>query len=274
MPVELERPEIDLELAVAKQAAARAGEVILLGYKRLHEVTRKPDQSFVSEIDRASEEVIVRMLRQHFPNHRVLTEETDGELGPASSEYLWVVDPLDGTANYLDHFPHFGVSIALLFQGEPIVAVVYDPLQGNMFTASATQRSRLNDWDICCSPQDQLRLATVAYSRGHGQEAKERMGEFLGKLVPRVGSHPNVRSAALQLAYVATGQYHASVSLENPLWDVAAGVLLVRRAYGAVTDGQGRPWTPQSTDLIASNCTAIHQDLVALVSASSVDSIR
>jgi myo-inositol-1(or 4)-monophosphatase len=226
-------------LNTAVKAARRAGNVINRATRNLDVVVvrEKAANDFVSEVDREAERVIVSTLHEAYPGHAILAEE-GGASG--SSEYIWVIDPLDGTTNYLHGFPQYCVSIALEHRGLVTQAVIFDPSRNDLFTASRGRGAFLNDTRIRVSKRAQLKASLV----GTGFPFKElaHLDAYMTMLREVMKASTGVRragSAALDLAYVAAGRLDVFWELGLSRWDMAAGSLLITEAGGLVGDLEG-----------------------------------
>jgi len=238
---------------IAARAARAAGNIILRYMNRIDglNVVEKQQMDFVSEVDRLAEAEIIKELRRAYPDHAILGEES-GAIGKGPMQ--WVIDPLDGTHNYLRGIPHFCVSIGLLEKGVPTYAVVYDPLRDELYTASKGDGAFLNDRRIRVSKRDNLGGAMIATGFPYRQRA--HLGPQLDMTRAILGQAEDIRrsgSAALDLAYTAAGRYDGYFEIGLKPWDMAAGVLLVREAGGRYCDFAGRDGIPASGNLIAGN---------------------
>lgn len=240
-------------LNTAVKAARRAGNVISRATRNLDVVAvkEKAVNDFVSEVDREAEQAIISTLREAYPGHAILAEESGAS---GSSEYLWVVDPLDGTTNFLHGFPHYAVSIALEHRGVVTQAVVYDPGRNDLFTASRGRGAFLNESRIRVSKRTQLRPSLV----GTGFPFKElaHLDAYLGMLVDMMKNTAGVRragSATLDLAYVAAGRLDGFWELGLSRWDVAAGSLLITEAGGLVGDLEGNEGWMETGNIVAAS---------------------
>jgi myo-inositol-1(or 4)-monophosphatase len=228
-------------LNIAVKAARRAGSIInraVLEGGAL-EIRAKNKNDFVTQVDKAAEQAIIGVIRTAYPEHRILAEES-GDTPGARPEYLWVIDPLDGTTNYIHGFPQYCVSIALEHKGVLAQAVVYDPGKNELFTASRGRGAFLDDRRIRVSKCLQLKDALV----GTGFPFKElsRLDLYLRQLRTLMTSCAGVRragAAALDLAYVAAGRLDAFWEMGLSRWDMAAGALLIQEAGGLAADLQG-----------------------------------
>jgi myo-inositol-1(or 4)-monophosphatase len=228
-------------LNIAVKAARRAGSIINRAALEggALEVKAKNKNDFVTQVDKAAEQAIIGIIRTAYPEHRILAEES-GDTPGARPEYLWVIDPLDGTTNYIHGFPQYCVSIALEHKGVLSQAVVYDPGKNELFTASRGRGAFLDDRRIRVSKCLQLKDALV----GTGFPFKEltRLDLYLRQLRTLMTSCAGVRragAAALDLAYVAAGRLDAFWEMGLSRWDMAAGALLIQEAGGLVADLQG-----------------------------------
>ncbi|MGY1410272.1 MULTISPECIES: inositol monophosphatase family protein [unclassified Luteimonas] len=233
---------------VMVKAARAGGNVLLRHMHRLDalNVVEKDRMDYASEVDGLAEEAIIKELRRANPDYAILGEEggaQKGNRGP--SRYTWVIDPLDGTSNYLHGIPHWCVSLALCEGPEPLHAVVFDPLRNELFTASRGGGAQLNEKRIRVSERRDLSGAMLA--TGFAPRERKRIGAQLDCLKLLMAEAEDVRrtgSAALDLAWVAAGRCDAYFEGGVQAWDVAAGVLLVREAGGRVADFRGAATAP------------------------------
>jgi len=223
-------------LNIAIRAARAAGDVIIRQIDHVQDlpVIKKSRNDFVTEVDKHAEMAIIDTLRNSFPNHAFLAEES-GQQG--DSPYLWIIDPLDGTTNYLHGFPQYAVSIALQHKGELVQAVVYDPLRQELFTASRGEGAMLNNKRIRVSKQKSLEGALLG--TGFPFKEQERLNEYLDSfkaLFPMTAGIRRAGAASLDLAYVACGRLDGFWEFGLKPWDMAAGVLLIQEAGGICSD--------------------------------------
>jgi myo-inositol-1(or 4)-monophosphatase len=240
-------------VTIAARAARSAGNVILRYMNRIDglNVVEKQQMDFVSEVDKLAEAEIIKELRRAYPDHAILAEES-GATG--KGPMTWVIDPLDGTHNYLRGIPHFSVSIALLEKGVPIHAVVFDPLRDELYTASKGDGAYINDRRMRVSKRENLGGAMIA--TGFPFRQREHLPAQLDMTRAILGQAEDIRrsgSAALDLAYVAAGRYDGYFEIGLKPWDMAAGVLLVHEAGGRYCDFAGRDGIPASGNIIAGN---------------------
>lgn len=251
-------------LNTAIKAARRAATVIQRASNNLDvlRVERKDHNDFVSEVDRAAEDAIVSTLLEAYPQHAILAEE-GGSRG--HSEYTWIIDPLDGTTNFLHGFPQYAVSIALQHRDVITQAVVYDPNRNEMFTASRGGGAFLNDRRIRVSKTRELADALVA--TGFPFKQFGQLEAYLAMLKDVVQKSVGIRrpgAASLDLCYVAAGRFDAYWELGLKPWDIAAGSLLVQEAGGLVTDLLGEGDYLTSGDVVAGSPKVMGQLLQVL----------
>jgi len=227
-------------LNIAVKAARRAGSIInRAALEGGLEVRAKNRNDFVTQVDKAAEQAIIDIIRRAYPEHSFLAEESGASAG-ARPEFQWVIDPLDGTTNYIHGFPQYCVSIALEHKGVLTQAVVYDPAKNELFTASRGRGAFLDDRRMRVTKCAQLADALV----GTGFPFKEfsRIDMYLRQLRTLMGTAAGVRragAAALDLAYVAAGRLDAFWEMGLSRWDMAAGALLIQEAGGLVSDLDG-----------------------------------
>ncbi len=228
---------------VALQAARKAGELIVKAASKLDRirVNEKSQHDYVSEVDRKAEEEIIYHLRKAYPDHRIICEESGIHEG-SDTNSEWIIDPLDGTTNFLRGIPQYAVSIAYRHKGRLEHAVVYDPVKLEEFTASRGRGAQLNGSRIRVSAR--IDTAGALYATGIPFSGKpfENMPSFLATMSALAENSSGIRrmgAASLDLAYVAAGRFDAFWEMHLQPWDIAAGVLLVKEAGGMVSDFQG-----------------------------------
>jgi myo-inositol-1(or 4)-monophosphatase len=252
-------------LNIAVRAARRAGSIInraSLGGADL-QVRAKQVNDFVTQVDRAAEQAVIETIRKAYPGHAFLAEES-GASGEA--EYQWIVDPLDGTTNFIHGFPQYAVSVALRHRGALAHGVVYDPARNELFTASKGGGAFLNDRRIRVSKCTKLQDALVG--TGFPFKELERVDLYLKQLRILMASTSGIRragAAALDLAYVACGRLDAFWEMGLSAWDMAAGALLIQEAGGLVGGMRGEQDYMESGDI----CAATPKLFPALLEALS-----
>jgi len=245
---------------IAIQAARAAGSIIARAANRLDrvQVTEKNPNDFVTEIDQAAEREIISIIRKAYPSHAILAEESGETSG---TEFTWVIDPLDGTRNFIHGFPHFAVSIGVAYKGQIEHGVVYDPLRDELFSASRGKGARLNDRRIRVSSHPKLENALLGtgFPYRHSAEHQQAYTDSLHALLPLCGDVRRAGAAALDLSYVACGRLDGFWELKLQKWDMAAGILLIKEAGGLVCDIHGGDHYFESGDIIAGNPKVLKQ---------------
>lgn len=250
-------------LNIGVRAARAAGRVITQGVGRLDtlQIDVKGRNDFVSDIDRRAESDIIDVLARAYPDHAILAEES-GASGPADAEYRWVIDPLDGTTNFLHGLPHFSVSIALMRHDKLFQAIVYDPMRQELFTAGKGDGAYLDAKRIRVRKTHKLEHALLGtgfpYRVGQDLDFYQRTSRHFTE---RSGGIRRLGSAALDLAYIAAGRLDGCWLTGLSEWDLAAGALLVREAGGLVNDFDGGDTWRQSGELIAATPKVHHEML-------------
>lgn len=252
---------------VAVRAAREAGKIINRASLDLDllRVTQKSARDFVTEVDRASEQAIIDILLKAFPQHGILGEETGTTHGQADSEYQWIIDPLDGTTNFIHGMPVYAVSIALAHQGVVQHGVVYDPSRDELFTASRGGGSFLNNRRLRVSKRTRLEDALIGtgFPFRKGDDLDTYL-EMFRKVAERCVGLRRPGAAAIDLAYLAAGRYDGFFETGLKPWDVAAGSLLITEAGGLVGNYTGEADFLHRGELVAGS-PRIYAQLVALL---------
>ncbi|MCL4541466.1 MAG: inositol monophosphatase [Chloroflexi bacterium] len=250
------------ELNVAITAARLGGSVLREGIGTIADVRSvgyKGQVDLVTEFDHRSEQLILSFITDRFPDHSILAEEGSG--ARRTSEFRWIVDPLDGTTNFVHGYPVCCVSIALEHEGKIVVGAVYDPFREELFSAVTNRGALLNDQAIHVSQTPDLAHSLLAtgfpYDRSQLDEVLLRFGLLtrLSQAVRRDGA------AALNLCYVACGRFDGFWEAALQPWDVAAGALIITEAGGIITDFAGTPWCANHHSAIAANSPALFEEI-------------
>jgi myo-inositol-1(or 4)-monophosphatase len=241
-------------LNTAVKAARKAGAVINRGANDLDRLTihRKRQNDYVSEVDHAAEAEIIKILKEAYPTHGFLAEESGKDR--AKNEYVWCIDPLDGTTNFLHGNPQYCVSIALLHNGVPEQGVVFDPNRNELFTATKGAGAYLNERRIRTSKLENFKDALIA--TGFPFREESQFDEYVAQFSAMIRATAGLRrpgAAALDLAWVACGRVDGFWEIGLSPWDMAAGALLVREAGGRIGDLQGEDKFLESGKVVASN---------------------
>jgi myo-inositol-1(or 4)-monophosphatase len=257
--------------AVAINTASKAGEWIQSKLGEFNSLqTKYSSHDLVTEIDKGAEMMIRNLIQTHFPQHSILGEE-GVEPGPEASaqalqdvsdaEYLWVVDPLDGTTNFVHGFPFFSVSIALAYKGEVIVGVVYNPIHNELFVAEKGKGAYVRGKRMHVSSEAMLAGSLIATGLPADRDGALPVNlRGFNALCPKVRNIRVAGSAALHMAYVAAGRLSGFWEIGLNSWDMAAGALLIQESGGLVTDTEGNPYTLKVRNVLATN-GAIHDQL-------------
>ena len=241
-------------LTIAKRAALSASRILLRHFDHLERlsVTAKQRNDFVSEADVQAEQEIIQILRKTYPNHGILAEESGEQHG--HDDYQWVIDPLDGTTNFLHGIPHFAISIGFRHKNRLEAGLVYDPIRQEMFTASRGAGAQINDRRMRVSniPQMENALLGTGFPFRHPQHQPAYLN-FFGSLFGKCVEVRRAGAASLDLAYVASGRLDGYWEFGLKEWDIAAGALLVQEAGGLVSDFIGGNDFMKSGNIVAGN---------------------
>jgi len=240
-------------LNIAVRAARNAGNIIVRAMDHIERlsITEKSENDFVTEVDNAAENEIIRTIRAAYPSHSILAEESGSQ---GENDFQWIIDPLDGTTNYVHGFPQFAVSIALKNKQTIEQAVVYDPLRQELFTASRGRGAHLNNRRIRVTSRRNLDGALLG--TGFPFKQQDHLDTYLATfkaLFPMTAGIRRAGSAALDLAYVAAGRLDGFWELGLSPWDMAAGVLLIEEAGGFISDFGGDRNFMETGNVVAGN---------------------
>jgi myo-inositol-1(or 4)-monophosphatase len=259
-------PSLEDFASAAVEIAREAGAILRDRFGRPHDIQFKAAVDMVTEADKASEALIAERLRARFPDHDLLGEEgTRGAADiAAASPYRWVIDPLDGTTNFAHGMPGFAVSIGLERDGAPIVGVVFDPIRDELYVARVGGGATLNGTPLRVSAVADLLHSLQATGFSYDLAKRRRQAASWLAFLPRVQAIRQTGSSALNLCAVAAGRLDGYWEDAVLPWDVAAGVLMVREAGGAVSRFHGEPFASDHGDLVASN-GSIHEAMLAVL---------
>jgi myo-inositol-1(or 4)-monophosphatase len=260
-------------LNIAVRAARNAGDLIQRSRENVGRMTihQKSRHDFVSEVDYKAEQEIINIIRNAFPDHAILAEESGEHQG---NDYIWVIDPLDGTTNYLHGFPQYAVSIALKVKGKIELGVVYDPSRDELFTAERGGGAMLNNRKIRVTKQ--TRLDGALLGTGFPFKTDEHLDAYLAMFRPLCVATSGIRragAAALDLAYVACGRLDGFWEIGLQEWDIAAGLLLIQEAGGVVTDFSFNDKYLQSGNVITGN-PKMHQLIYQAIKPHVTDKLK
>ncbi len=229
---------------IALRAARKAGDNIMHATDRMDllQVEEKGRNDFVSDMDRKAEQEIIYHINKAYPDHHIMAEESGASDHSEPSDYEWLIDPIDGTTNFVRGIPHFGISIACKYKGKLEHAVIYDPVRREEFTASRGKGAQLNGKRIRVSNRPDLHSAVLATGIPFLARKDQHLPAYMQTLEKLAASSAGIRrmgAASLDLAYVAAGRYDAFWEIGLSEWDIAAGALLIQEAGGLVSDFNG-----------------------------------
>lgn len=247
------------EINIAEKAAFKAGNVLMRLQKQVHllHVVKKKENDFASLADKASEQAIIEVIRKAHPDHAILGEE-GGLIGNQQASHIWIIDPLDGTTNFLHGFPHYAISIALQIDGEIRHGLIHDPVRDETFYASKGHGAYLNDSRIRMDLKATLQDAVIA--TGFPFRQRDVFNRYMlqfKSIFKSVGDIRRAGSAALDLAYVAAGRVTGFWEMGLEKWDIAAGSLIVSEAGGECIDFNLKKDYLESGNIIAGNLNVI-----------------
>lgn len=247
-------------MEVATTAALKAGQLLLEKFSTIKSFQSKGRGNVVSEADLAAEKVLKQILSDQYPDCGIISEESEAINGKA--EYQWIIDPLDGSRNYVSGVPHFAVNIALVRAKEILLGLTYDPSRKEIFTAVKGNGLHLNGKQVWVSKAPSLTECLVGLDMGYNDARGKEALRLLTGLWPGMQSIRIMGSAALGLAYVASGRLDIYFHHNLYPWDIAPGILMVQEAGGVITDRNGDPMSYEIGTLIAAN-KAVHADFLA-----------
>ncbi len=251
-------------IETAIKAAKLAGEKLEYYFETILEKVEKEDKSFVTKADTEADEIIINLIKENHPGHQILTEE-NGLIGK-ESEFTWVIDPLDGTLNFTRGIPIFSTSIAVLQNNIPVISVVYNPITNSLYSAEKGKGATWNGEKMSVSDIESTKDSIVSMGRARDGESKAKTLDIYNKFYHNLKSQRVLGSAALELAWVASGRLEGFISIGLKGWDCFGGVLLIEEAGGKLTDFSGKGWTNSCTDFVASNGN-IHQELLDIINS-------
>lgn len=240
---------------IAENAARSAGSIILKASERMDKVKviEKGLQDFTTDIDQLVEQTIIQIIHTAYPNHKILAEES-GESSQTNDESVWIIDPIDGTTNFIHGVPHYAVSIAYQYRGKIEHGVIYDPIRGELFSASRGRGAKLNNTRLRVSKCERLENALIG--TGFPVKFADLQAPYLNlfdKIFLKTATIRRAGSAALDLAYVAAGRFDGFFEMKLSPWDFAAGILLIKESGGLVGDFEGSENYFSSGNIIAGN---------------------
>ncbi|MFH0836597.1 MAG: inositol monophosphatase family protein [Candidatus Aenigmatarchaeota archaeon] len=249
------------ETRVATRAAEKAGIFLAKHFKKLHVVSEKSPREFVTEADKEAEKIIIEYLKKKYPDYAILSEESGAS---GEGRYRWVIDPLDGTINYMLGIPFFDVAISLVLKDKPLISVVYAPITNDMYVSELFQGAKLNGKRIHVSEQSSIEHAISTFCHSTTPKEINRNIEIYSKMKKISAVFNQPRAGNLEMAMIASGKLDAFMNNGAKTWDTVCGALLIREAGGIVTDFQGSQWTMKSKDVLATN-RYLHNKIIATI---------
>lgn len=254
--------EFKKELELAKKLASGSGvylwDVFMNNLKINYK--HKSKHEVVTEYDSRIEDNIIKEISERFPNHQYLGEE-DGYGENSESDYLWIIDPIDGTTNFTVKNPLFGISIALAYKGEIVLGVIYIPFSKELFWAEKGKGAYVNKDKINVSKTDNLKSAFITYCHGYKDVNVKRMLKAYSHFKVESFEARQLGSAVVEFTWVACGRTDTIFIPGTNAWDVASGAVIVKEAGGGVTDFKNKEWDIKSSDIVASN-RLIHDNIL------------
>ncbi len=237
-----------------------AGKKLLQYFKKENQLIRirGTSKEIVTKYDQLTDRFLVQKIKREFPEHSILSEE--GGIIRRKKEFLWIVDPLDGSGNFANKNPLFSVCVCLCLKNEPFLSAIYAPAINEFYYAKKSNGAYLNGKKIKVSKINKLKESYIVYCEGN-EKNKKRIAKIFFEIYPKVTDLRKIGSAGIESAWVAAGRVEGYYTTKIDPWDVAAGVLLVKEAGGEVSDFQGKPWKLKKSDLIFTN-KKIHTKLV------------
>ena len=254
-------------LEFAKALAKKGGTKLAENFGKLHDgdIESKGPKDFVTRLDKEVERMYVEAIRGKYPDHGIIGEEGTDENKDA--ELVWVLDPLDGTRNYSIQVPFYATVICLLKNNEPVVGVISVPAVGKVYSAAKGEGAFLNDAATHVSGQTDLKQSSILYCHTVDQRGIESAEKYAAKLKLAAFSADRLRTAGGEMGLVAEGLCEAYLLDGLPVWDLVAGALIIREAGGKATDFNGKDWEPGDKNILVSNGSGIHEEILNILSS-------
>lgn len=248
---------------VAISAVKKAGKILNENLQKVEEMSFKGKSDIVTNVDLESEKSIIEKLRTHFPDHGILSEEA-GLSNDNSSEYLWIMDPIDGTTNYYYGMNPFRVALCLLYQKSPLLSAIYNPTKDELYVAQKGQGATLNDKKIIVSDNTDLHNSVVMFHLSSKKEPRLRTLQVLEKIFEESMHMRMYGSSLASMSYIASGKFDAYFNVQSKIWDILPGAFLIQEAGGKATDIHGKEIGYESTSVLATN-GKIHDKMLELL---------
>lgn len=243
---------------LAIRAVKEAGKFLLDNFGKAKEILSKGDRNLATELDKKAEEIIVDKIKRKYPDHGILAEENERK--KLDNDWLWIVDPLDGTHNFIRNIDIFGVSIGVVHKGNFVLGVIYMPKDDELYVGEENNGAYKNDKRIYVSSVANLKECSMSFDSSIRYKP-EKMSKVLGEVSKDVFNIRMLGSSVRILSYIAEGKLDFAIEFHDRPWDFAGGVCIIKEAKGTFTDLAGNPPTPKTIGYIASN-SLIHQDIL------------
>jgi myo-inositol-1(or 4)-monophosphatase len=249
-------------LKTAIRASKLAGKIVEKNFFKEKKINTKEGKELVTNIDLASEKLIIDIIQEKFPRHNLWSEEC-GSLKKTDSGYEWFIDPIDGTNNYINTLPFVGVSIGLMYNKKPRLGVVYFPMLNQLFYAEKGKGAFLNGKKISCSSVSSMGKSVVFFDSNF-KSFSPNISRVFNELVNKSFRLRVIGAATINLCYIANGSANICVDVNLKPGDITASAIIIEEAGGLVTDHEGNPWHPECKDILATN-KKLHEKILAIL---------
>lgn len=249
--------------STAIKAAKEAGKLIMKYYGKKYKIKHKSPVDVATEADIKAEELIKKIINKKYPKHSFLGEESGHDC--KNSDYLWIIDPIDGTSNFLHHLDHFCISIALQYKSEIILGVILDPLKKELFVGEKSKGSYLNSKKLKVKPRPKLINHNLNFGFGHDVKNLAPLFSKVRKLREHTQSQRIFGSFALDLCYVAANRFGINIQHGSKVWDIAAALIILKEADGIITDEKGKDISIHDYKLLVASNKKIHKKVLEII---------
>tara|TARA_Y100000310_G_scaffold235691_1_gene238840 strand:+ start:1446 stop:2207 length:762 start_codon:yes stop_codon:yes gene_type:complete len=250
-------------LKTAIKAAKLAGRIIETNFGKIKEInTKNSDNEFFTNIDIECEKIIIDTIKEKFPDHNIWSEEC-GSLKKTKSNYEWIIDPLDGTNNYISNIPFVGVSIGVMYKKKSYLGVVYFPMLDQFFYAEKGKGAFLNGKKISCSDVSSIEKSVVFFD-SHFKSFSPHLSKVFNNLVKKAFRIRIIGAATINLCYIANGSANICVDVGLKPGDITASAIIIEEAGGLVTDHEGNPWYPECKNILSTN-RVLHETALSIL---------
>lgn len=258
----------DEYLQFAKSLARKSGQILFDNFGKLtkSQIQIKGHKDVVTVLDKEVEQMYAKAIKEKYPDHGIIGEE--GTSDNPENEFVWVIDPLDGTRNYTIQVPFYATMLCLMQNKKPVIGIIYVPTTDKMYYAEKNKGAFLNDRQIHVSGIDKLSESSVLYCHKSEEKLIKNAENYAAKLKLAAKGADRLRSAGCEMGLVAEGLCEAYLLDGLPLWDLASGALLITEAGGRVTDFDGKNWIPGDKNILLSNGTKIHDEILKIINES------